>query len=556
MAQPTNDGSDHDLQTENYDLPVIWPPAEKSGGTDTNPRWIDVPGADTALTGIVWNLDSRGVDLLENLLSKNLKVKLAVVVYAASATTENVLQKLLELSSSSGGCVEVALMAIGFASNASPMTALCFSNRRTGQTQFWLGNSGDLGWEPSGDGHLNLAFQMDSALSSLWIEWFARFWRKCTPLTPSVTKIPFLVPVPGTQAAFDAWRGYEQLCCELSAPEPLGAQLILRVNERAKCEEERPDTIKLCRDLGLPVPDRVQETVARLLAKGQVVTIDKGSRTPPLELPIRAEWLRLPELGTKRISFKAETRIHIFDEKESKELENQRQGVTELIKRLTYPLADGVRWIPLAAQPLLEQERSRLEKEAKHRLGTLISGDVTEFVRSRRQQIEEEVNEVYTKFHPNERLPPGSINLILRDLEDRLVKATGENFLPKVSYATQQFSIRLGSEHVAQWAPARTLLGAIAKYARKTFTEKGYLRGHEIPERELLQAMDVCDDHILRTRHDSKTRHIARRELRLLDEILADDSDDRSKCARILDLIKGVENTKSSVVAAQREQST
>ncbi len=38
-------------------------------------------------------------------------------------------------------------------------------------------------------------------------------------------------------------------------------------------------------------PDPLQEKIARLLTKGRVVTIDKGSRTPPLELPI-AKWLR------------------------------------------------------------------------------------------------------------------------------------------------------------------------------------------------------------------------------------------------------------------------
>jgi hypothetical protein len=304
-------------------------------------------------------------------------------------------------------------------------------------------------------------------------------------------------------------------------------------------EQKRQQAVaQICKDMEIRLPDPLQEKIFRLLAKGQVVTIDKGSRTPPFELPI-AKWLRASVLGTERISFKADAGIRIFDEKDSRDLEKLRRGLTELIMKLTYPLADGVRWIPLKAQPLLEQERSRLEKEAKQKLGTLVPHGVAEFVTSRRHQIEEEVKEIYTKVHPNEPLPAGTINLIVRDLEDRLVKATGEHFLPKVSYATQQFSFRARSEHVEQWAPARTLLGAIAEHSRKAIAKKDHLRGHEIPERQLLEALNVCDDHILRTRHDSKILHMAKRELLALEEILADESDDRTKCERILELIEG-----------------
>jgi hypothetical protein len=53
--------------------------------------------------------------------------------------------------------------------------------------------------------------------------------------------------------------------------------------------------------------------------------------------------------------------------------------------------------------------------------------------------------------------------------------------------------------------------------------------------------MNVCDDHILRTRHDSKIVHAAKRELLSLEEILTDEGDDRSKCARILRLMEGPE---------------
>jgi hypothetical protein len=143
----------------------------------------------------------------------------------------------------------------------------------------------------------------------------------------------------------------------------------------------------------------------------------------------------LGELGTERIVVSGEARLRVFTERESKEIEKLRRGVSGLIDHLTYPLADRVRWMPLAAKPLFERERARLEKEAKQQLGDLVGGDIAAFVKSRRPRIEQEASEVYAMFHPNERLPSGTINLILRDLEDRLLKATGDNFLPKVSFA-------------------------------------------------------------------------------------------------------------------------
>jgi len=47
-------------------------------------------------------------------------------------------------------------------------------------------------------------------------------------------------------------------------------------------------------------------------------------------------------------------RLPIFDEKTSRELDNRRKGVTLLLKRLSFPIADNLHWIPNAAKPLLE----------------------------------------------------------------------------------------------------------------------------------------------------------------------------------------------------------
>jgi len=528
---------------------LVWPVTHDQAPHGP-PPWLSIPdaGREVSATGIVWDLDSSGVRLLEECLESDfphLRIRLVAAVYAASPTTGDVLRKLLALVEASQGRLEAALAVIGLEGNASPMSALCFSDLKSGRSQFWVGNSGNLCYGATRYGHLNFRFEPDDALASRWLEWFASAWSLAAPLTPMTANAPTLVPAAGTNEASDSWREYELLCTKMGSPEKLHLDVVPPATSASEEAQKREQAAaELCKEMGIQPPDQLRERLAQLLAKGQVVTIDKGSRIPPLELPI-AKYLGVPELGTEMIDVKAAAKIRIFDEKDSKDLEKRRKGVTDLISKLTYPLADGVRWMPLGAQPLLERERSRLKKEARDRLKSLVGRSASEFASSRRQQIEHEVNEVYAKLHLGKSLPPGNINLILRDMEDRLVKANGESFLPKVSYATQQFSFGVSSEHVAQWAPARTLLAAIVEYARKAVREKGHLRGHEIPESELLQAMNVCDDHILRMQRDSKTQQLAKRELHLLEEILIDGSDDRSMCDRILHLIKGPETSRS-----------
>src|ERR1051325_5272413 len=527
--------------------PFVWPatsdPRQRRGNV---PAWVNIPvrDLDVAITGIVWSLDRNGVRSLHQQLCDldRIRIKLVVAVYAASPTTCEILRELLDLIEVAEGRLSAALLPISLESNASPMSVLCFSESKRGSSHLWVGNSGNLGYGAGEGGHLNFGFECEAVLASQWLNWFAGAWIESAPLTPLTANVPALVAAPGTKDAANRWREYEELCRQLGSPEKIVDDMATPNVEARDQEEEvnkRQQAIAHIRtEMRIPVPDQLQERIARLMAKGQVVTIDQNSRTPPLELPL-SKYLRLQEFRTERIFVKSSAGLRIFDEKESKELERLRRGLADLINRLTYPLAEGVRWIPIASQPLLARERARLDEEAKGRLGALVKGDVAGFVKSRRSQIESEANEVYAKFNPNERLPPGTVNLLLRDLEDRLVKATGENFLPKVSYATQRFSVGADSQHVAQWAPARTLLGAVAEYARKAVNETGHLRGYEIPEEDLLPAMNVCDDHILRARRDSNLRNVAKRELGLLEGILTGESDDRTKCEKILELIKG-----------------
>lgn len=89
-----------------------------------------------------------------------------------------------------------------------------------------------------------------------------------------------------------------------------------------------------------------------------------------------------------------------------------------------------------------------------------------------------------------------------------------------------------------------TLVWAAAQSFRKAAIGSGHLKGLEISEEEILDAMDICGDWIAGESRNSKTEKAAKAELLRLVEIESSDLDDRAKCVEILALI---ENCKGRV---------
>src|SRR5713101_7791353 len=122
--------------TDGVSPPFVWPAT--SGLADIRrgfQAWVNIPGPDVdfSITGIVWGLDSNGVRFLRDQLEHDfprLRAKLLVAVYAASPTRCEVLQEFLDLIEALQGRLEAALIVLSLESNASPMSALCFSEAK------------------------------------------------------------------------------------------------------------------------------------------------------------------------------------------------------------------------------------------------------------------------------------------------------------------------------------------------------------------------------------------------------------------------------------------
>ena len=381
---------------------------------DLGPPWRRFIGSGdgSSVAGVVWGLDQNGVSALEELVAAGTKIKLVIAVYAASPTDAAVLTMVQQLSEGSADRAEFSIFARPLSGNAGGMTALLLTNP-SGTSHLWIGNSPNLALQPSNGGHLNVACEAHQVLTGKFVEWFADFWQQCSRLTPVTASVPALVPAAGSQEAARSWIAYEQLCksreCSTTEPGPDDqAERVGRDDGQASpaAEPETQDSLvaTLCKELNIAPPDPLKSRVASLLGQGEIVTIDKNSRTPPMELP-----LRFGDEGETvgSISRTSSYRIKIFDDLASKELEKRRNGVADLIQRFTYPLADGMRWIPKKAQPLLERERTRLEKEASDLIQGLVGGSATEFAKARRDAIAHDLDSMYAKIRPGAGKVPG-----------------------------------------------------------------------------------------------------------------------------------------------------
>ena len=157
-------------------------------------------------------------------------------------------------------------------------------------------------------------------------------------------------------------------------------------------------------------------------------------------------------------SHEARYKISVLDERTNKALDARRKGTSVLREKFSFPLADGSRWMPHKAKPLFQAELKRLEDEGRRLLASIVSGTPEEWVESKRDLVTRDANRQYEEFHSGKRMPEQTIDEIMTALTERFRKATSANFLPKVSFVKTGFRLGGDSEHVSDWAAARTLL--------------------------------------------------------------------------------------------------
>lgn len=536
-------------------VPFVWPGSQAAGDI---PSFRPLVLLANRLLGIVYGVNQAGVQWLKDTLrdAPALKCRLILALYPACPTRESDLANLAELERLLADRAQFRLLLTD-GTGGLPANVLWLSQESHPGGIFCKGPSPNFGLAEAGIGQVNFVFHDHAVLREHWCKWFDTTWCDSgVPLREETMGVPALVPAPGSAEAAKLWGRYVEQC---RAGSVAGGQsqveqlsLIERQDAAAgSAPASNGGGVTAPRspteELGVPRADEVAEKMAHLFDAGALVTPDKGTRIPPLDAPLKAEWLGIESFKqVGAISRTTNYRISILDDKTFRELENKRKKLSKLLPRLSFPMADGVRWIPYKAQALLEKEMERVNNEGQALLAKTVGSNPAKFVALQRERVEKDANEAYQEFFPGRELHTQVVDRIMNELVERLAAARAGTFLPKVSYAQIQFSVNEGSQWVSEWGQALTLLHAVARYPRECITDVRFMWGLRIGKELLLEAMDVAGDAIVAAYNKgSDVVNRAWAELHSLETIMDDTGTARWKCEAIFGLLDGADPSKN-----------
>lgn len=158
------------------------------------------------MLAVVSGITAAGIDFLDELLTKNSKiaVRLVVIVHPTCPTREKDLARMLDMVRLFGRELKIFVLPVN-------EWGECFSWARFDldeQSLLWCGMTGDFGvreWKAH-QGHV--ICEADPSVAQQFLDWFSSVERHAAPLTDQTTSIPALVPAPGTEDGRLSWLNY------------------------------------------------------------------------------------------------------------------------------------------------------------------------------------------------------------------------------------------------------------------------------------------------------------------------------------------------------------
>lgn len=526
--------------------PLIWPSSagqEHREGPHILHRVFEHA---TTILGVTGAVDHRGVDWLLEFLGQDSDPQVLVVlaVFGGCPTRRDDLARLLDLQERvEDDRIQFRILPM---SGGSGTPANCLVSIPAAGTAPILvaGPTPNFGIDEVDCTQVNLCFEAESTLFDQWRSWFDEIWLKSAPLTKDTVDIPALVPATGTPAATAQWQTYCDLCAQ--PVQRRDGQLPVRDPETREVHSDQggdgsedPPPTEIAK---LPKLDPLQDRVVRLFRAGQQVTISYSSAARPLVVPIKPSLLRqAAKIQDGTIVQRQSFSISAFSDNELKTIKSYRQSSRTIIEKLALPLATGVYWLPKEAAKIFEQEWQAKNREAKDMLNQVIGGSVENFVDRKVRSIKDDLNNVFWRLGGVGQVSGSALREVVADLERRIGHAIEGQFVAPVTFSEVQFLPQTQLDGQAPWAQAEKLVLGLARFPRRVIAHpKRSLSGLMTPDREILTAMDVEHDAILRdlkTRLESERR--ARSEEILLDQIIDADLSSRDRCEAVFMLIDG-----------------
>lgn len=526
----------------------IWPEASQLIGDSTNnvlPVFRGALAKAKGVFGVISGLHDAGVGLIEELLQLNreLAFRLVLKVWPACPTTGSNLKRLLELRERFPERLAVRLKAShGILDHG--LTILCASGPHPKDSCLILGKMTDLGTISSDIGEGGV-LRADAATIEAFRRRFLWQWAHSTELsTPGAADIPALALPEGSREAAARWEDYQDRLNGVtrSAPE-LTVEVDPETGEVTLVDGNGDPVADPIAEIGFEKMDPLAMWVAELYSAGQIVSIDKTSRIPPVDVPVNpAAFGDNSEMSRGDVSRKVSMRASVIKDADLKEIEKHRGMVRTILNRLSFSLADGLRWVPDTSRELLAAELEHADAAGRAALLKAVGGesslDIDAFVDSRKAELSKSLTDMAAALGA----PTAEVDRVLEETltkaKERLKRAKGGSLLPTLSWTRIAFSTD-EDEHASPWGQAATFLFAVARFPRKALTDGFFMRGLSCNVLDLVEAMNIAGDDLCR---DLRARNISsrcRQELLIIDRIAEEVSEPKDRCRLLRLLLDG-----------------
>ncbi len=475
------------------------------------------------IRGIVSGLDREGVAVIREVVAEpGLKQLLLVIaVYGGSRTWDDVLFDLLGVQDTAPDRVAFRLLARRNGPDR-PANLLWVQPPSGGYGHVVTGNIGNLlvgsRWDAT---DAVFSARVEPASAEALRKWIDNLHALSSPLTVETAAAPRLRLPEGDAEGERLWRQYLKLLDDREQTERVAIIIDPETGDVTAGPEPTPSQAKT-----FPQPDPVLLAVQTVVARGSVIALDRANRAPPLDAPVKAELFgETAETRSGAARRQQRFTVSLFDEDTSRRLGNRRNAMADRLAACSLMLRDGVRWVPDAADELLNAEFAAVEQEAAAALKAAIGGrDAEDFVTATLSKIAGDCAALAAQIAPARKPPPNLVEIIKSDLTERLKKNLKQGMIPGISRSRYQIS-SIESAREGPWDQVQTFLASAARFPREIFSEARRMFGMVTSAEALVAAFDVFHDPLVALYLDGRrVEQQARSELELIKRIEEHDS--------------------------------
>ena len=191
-------------------------------------------------------------------------------------------------------------------------------------------------------------------------------------------------------------------------------------------------------------------------------------------------------------------------------------------------------------------------KKQRNELIRLVGGNAKSFVEGKKNKLKEDLTTVYKRLGGKQDVSQYALREVMNDVSARIQRALNKQLLARVTFSDVRFDLQEKASWQAPWAQAEKLMLALARFPRQVIHRPKTLSGLQTSQSEILIAMNIADDIILKM-DQWEAEHRSRSELQILEWIENANIEGRDRCEAIFMLIDGKSHFEIHQFIARRE---